>query len=209
MKNALGVCLVALALIGGCASRQVQIEAPPDDSRALADDSAGAEAERHDTVPLGEAAPDPAEFRIERNGWIKVDVKDELQASAKLRRRAVEFDAIVMSLSTNSVTFKMPATSLEKLLKEIENTDKWEIEELDFSAWDRTGEYWSLEARIESTRAVRARIMDMIERAQDLNTLFMLEGKLEPVQTKLDQLEGTKRDIGLKAGRVDVKVIFD
>ncbi|MCC7508333.1 MAG: DUF4349 domain-containing protein [Planctomycetes bacterium] len=209
MKNALGVGLVALVLLGGCASRQVPHETPPPDSRTMADDSGGAAAERADTVPLGEAAPDPAEFRIERSGWIKVDVKDELQASAKLRRRALEFDAIVMSLSTNSVTFKMPATSLEKLLKEIENTDKWEIEELDFSAWDRTGEYWSLEARIESTRAVRARIMDMIERAQDLNTLFMLEGKLEPVQTKLDQLEGTKRDISLKAGRVDVKVIFD
>ncbi len=208
MKNALGVCLVALGMLGGCASRQVH-DLPPEDLRVMSDNAAGSTAERTDTVPLGEAAPDPAEFRIERSGWIKVDVKDELQASAKLRRRASEFDAIVMSLSTNSVTFKMPAGSLEKLLKEIENTDKWEIEELDFSAWDRTGEYWSLEARIESTRAVRARIMDMIERAQDLNTLFMLEGKLEPVQTKLDQLEGTKRDIGLKAGRVDVKVILD
>jgi hypothetical protein len=207
MRNAsVGVCVAVLALVAGCASQQT-IDEP---ARGLAaQDAAKSGAETRDNVPLREAAPDPVELRIERAGWIRVDVPDEMPAAAMLRRRATDFEAVVMAFSTNSVTFKMPATQIEKLLKEIENTEKWEIDEFDFSAWDRTGEYWSLEARIESTAAVRARMLELLKRADDIDMLLKLESRLEGVQQKLDQLEGTKRDIGLKAGRVEVRITFD
>ncbi|MBX3461083.1 MAG: DUF4349 domain-containing protein [Planctomycetes bacterium] len=199
MKNALCACLFALALAGCQAARPAK----------PGDDSASRLVDRTDAVPVVEARPDPAEYRIQRQGVVVVRAKDEQEAATTLRRRAAEFDAIVMSMSTTSVTFKMPATKIEPLLQHLENTPKWDIKRLDFSALDRTGEYWSLEARIESTRAVRGRIMDMIERAGDINTLFSLEAKLEPVQQRLDQIEGTKRDVALKAGRVDVRIDFE
>jgi hypothetical protein len=148
-------------------------------------------------------------MRIQRQGWIRVDAGEEMLAAAALRRRAADFEAIVMAFSTESVTFKMPSAQLEKLLKEIENTKGWEIDEFDFSAWDRTGEFWSLEARIESTTAVRERMLELIKRADDIDTLLKLETRVEGVQKKLDELEGTKREIALKAGRVDVKISFE
>jgi DNA repair exonuclease SbcCD ATPase subunit len=206
MRIAIGAAALLLTLAACQSTRPVSGDSAPADepSRAYAD-----AAERRDDVALQEAAPEPAEMRIQRQGWIRVDVPDEMPAAAMLRRRAADFEAIVMAFSTNTVTLKMPATQLEKLLKELENTDRWEIDEFDFSAWDRTGEFWSLEARIESTTAVRDRMLELVKRADDIETLLKLESRLEGVQQRLDELQGTKREIELKAGRVDVKILFD
>jgi hypothetical protein len=206
MRNAIGVSVFVLIILSGCASVGTRSEPPPQAERAtVMQDSA----ERHDDIPLREATPEPADMRIQRQGWIRVDAGEEMLAAAALRRRAADFEAIVMAFSTESVTFKMPSAQLEKLLKEIENTKGWEIDEFDFSAWDRTGEFWSLEARIESTTAVRERMLELIKRADDIDTLLKLETRVEGVQKKLDELEGTKREIALKAGRVDVKISFE
>jgi hypothetical protein len=206
MRNAIGVSVFLFVFLSGCASVASRTEPPPPADRGMVAQDA---AERHDNVPLREATPEPSDMRIQRHGWIRVDAGEEMLAAAALRRRAADFEAIVMAFSTESVSFKMPSAQLEKLLKEIENTKGWEIDEFDFGALDRTGEFWSLEARIESTKAVRERMLELIKRADDIDMLLKLETRVEGVQKKLDELEGTKRDITLKAGRVDVRVIFD
>ncbi len=206
MRSAIGVSVFLLAILSGCGSIGARPEPPEHATRAAIQQDA---AERQDNVPLREATPEPSDMRIQRHGWIRVDAGEEMLAAAALRRRAADFEAIVMAFSTESVTFKLPSAQLEKLLKEIENTTGWEIDEFDFSAWDRTGEFWSLEARIESTTAVRERMLELIKRADDIDTLLKLETRLEGVQKRLDELEGTKREIGLKAGRVDVKITFE
>ncbi|MBZ0135703.1 MAG: DUF4349 domain-containing protein [Planctomycetes bacterium] len=156
-----------------------------------------------------EAPLEGADLRIERAGWIRVDAGEEMEASKRLRRLAPTFDATVMAFNSHSVTFKMPSAKLEMLLETIENTAGWEMDEFDFSAWDRTGEYFSTEARIESGNAVKARLMKLLETAQTMDEVLKIHTGLEEIQKQLDGFSGQLRDIQLKAGRVDVVILFD
>ncbi|MCF6227947.1 MAG: DUF4349 domain-containing protein [Planctomycetes bacterium] len=162
------------------------------------------------SVGLVEEAPlVDHDLRIERSGWIKVDVGEEMAASKRLRKAAKSLDAIVMAFNDRSVTLKMPSKNIETLMATLEAVDGWEIDEFDFSAWDRTGEYFSVSKRMESLTVVRTRLLQLIEKAEWLDDLLKLEKRLEEVQGQLDQFEGAKRRIELVAGRVDVRIIFD
>jgi hypothetical protein len=156
-----------------------------------------------------EAPLERSDLRIERSGWIRVDSGEEMTASKKLRRMAAQFNATVMSFNDHAVSFKMPSARLEDLLETIENAQGWEIDEFDFSAWDRTGEYYSVEARIASATAVKERLMKLLESASTLDDVLKIHNKLEDIQKQLDGFSGAMRDISLKAGRVEVAIIFD
>lgn len=158
---------------------------------------------------IEEAPMTDAELRIERNGWIKIDVGEEMLASKRIRAVAPKLDAIVMAFNDHSVTLKMPSKNIETLMATIEGVKNWEIDEFDFSAWDRTGEYFSVSKRMESLTAVRVRLLQLVEKAESLDDLLKLEKRLEEVQAQLDNFEGVKRQIEVVAGRVDVRLIFD
>ena len=206
------VCVVLRAGLAGCGSVGYVDEAPLEVDRAdvAADNSArGLSTEKQLEGPFREAPLEGAELRITRNGWINVDCGEEMKASNRLRKSAAKFDATVMSFNDHSVTFKMPSSRLDSLIDVIEGTEGWEIDEFDFSAWDRTGEFYSVEARIESTEAVKARMLKLLESAQTVNEVLDFSHRLEEIQTKLDGFETSIRDIKLHAGRVDVTVNFD
>lgn len=158
---------------------------------------------------LSEARLEPADMRIQRNGVIHVNSGDELEASTRLRRQSPSFEAIVMSFDTSSVTFKMPSSRIESLIDVIENEQSWQIDELDFTAWDRTGEYFSVEARIETQTAIKARLSALLESAGTVEDVLKIGGKIDEVQIKIDSLKTSLRDIKLHAGRVDVTIRFD
>lgn len=202
------LCVLSLSILSGCAMQQRAESSEPSVEMYRADVSNGGPAQ----VPnqgLTEAPLERAELRIERSGWIRVDSKNEMKASNKLRRMAAQFDATVMAFSDHAVSFKMPSAKIETLLETLENTEGWEIDEFDFSAWDRTGEFYSVEARIESTGAVKARLLKLLESAATIDEVLKIHGKLEAIQKELDGYNGVLRDIQLRAGRVDVAILFD
>lgn len=202
------LCVFSLAILSGCAMQQRAESSEPAIEMYRADVSNGGPSQVSNQG-LTEAPLERAELRIERSGWIRVDSKNEMQASSKLRRMAAQFDATVMSFNDHAVTFKMPSAKIETLLEVLENTEGWEIDEFDFSAWDRTGEFYSVEARIESTGAVKARLLKLLESAATMDDVLKIHSKLEAIQKELDGYQGALRDIQLRAGRVDVTVMFD
>ena len=208
------LCVLSLAILSGCATYPAmdhgEVEAMRHDVAAGQDNGGPAQVPSQARTSTATEAPlERAELRIQRAGWIRVDSKNEMQASNKLRRMAAQFDATVMSFSDRAVSFKMPSTKIETLLEVLENTEGWEVDEFDFSAWDRTGEFYSVEARIESTGAVKARLLKLLESAATMDEVLKIHGKLEAIQKELDGYQGALRDIQLRAGRVDVTVMFD
>lgn len=203
------VCCLLMAALTGCASSAGYMDAPLE---VYAENDATPEASTARAGLSGdfvEAPLEDAELRITRNGWIRVDCGEEMAASNRLRKAASKFEAIVMSFNDHSVTFKMPSSRLESLLDVIEGTEGWEIDEFDFSAWDRTGEFFSVEARIESTQAIKQRMLKLLESAQTVDEVLLIGQKIDGVQAQLDGFETSLRDIKLHAGRVDVTVSFD
>ncbi|MCA8913905.1 MAG: DUF4349 domain-containing protein [Planctomycetes bacterium] len=214
MKKPL-VCLLSLLVLSGCmraggGAIERDVEPSYDDSFVSRDTGGPAQVPNQASSGLATEAPlERADLRIERSGWIRVDSGDEMQASKKLRRMAGQFDATVMSFNDHAVSFKMPSAKLELLLEALEKTEGWEIDEFDFSAWDRTGEYFSVEARIASATAVKERLMKLLESAATLDDVLKIHNKLEDIQKQLDGFNGAMREIGLKAGRVEVAILFD
>jgi hypothetical protein len=216
MKRIL-LCLLAVTMLGACASAQherASDDGDADFTRASMDADTKPPVNTSQDIRgrmdgLAEAPLERADLHIQRSGWIRVNGGVEMKDSARLRRMAGDFEATVMSFNDRSVTFKMPSARLELLLAAIENTEGWEIDEFDFSAWDRTGEYYSVEARIESAKLVKDRLLKLLEAAATLDDVLKIHNKLEDIQKQLDALEGTLRDVKLHAGRVDVVILFD
>jgi hypothetical protein len=128
--------------------------------------------------------------------------------SGELRKNAASFDAIVMAFSDRAVAYRMPSAKLEALLKWLGEQDPKlvELDSFDFSALDRTGEFFSVEARLEAVKAARARTMELLKIAQDLPEIERIEAKLEAQQTRIDGYETALFDIKLRAGRVEVRI---
>ena len=216
-------CAVLTLLVAGCVATRADSNGPAhvpeqasmDVDNATVDKSASRRTDagiffNQDTRGrFAEAPLDSAGLRIERAGWIRVDASEEMEASKRLRRMAPTFEATVMAFNSTSVSFKMPSSKLEQLLDTIEKTEGWEIDEFDFSAWDRTGEYYSVEARIESAKLVKERLQKLLESAATLEDVLKIHAKLEEIQSTLDGFSGQMRDITLKAGRVEVMIMFD
>jgi hypothetical protein len=217
--NRILLCLLAATLLGACQSTQPKREVDHTDAAENDVDTSFRASTKGDGAPvnanediragLTEAPLERADLRIQRNGWIRVNGGVEMKDSARLRRMAGDFEATVMAFNDNSVTIKMPSARLESLLEVIEKTEGWEIDEFDFSAWDRTGEYYSVEARIVSAKLVKDRLLKLLEAAATLDEVLKIHNKLEDIQKQLDTLEGTLRDVALHAGRVDVVVLFE
>lgn len=207
----LALCAIAIAL-AGCGVTAARID---DSGITTTEMQPRSEMPQQQPVPrldsdkLVEAALEPAELRIQREGKVRVDAPDPQAAATRLRRMIPELDGVLMHFKTRSVSFKMPSSKLESLLQKIENMPGCEIDELDFSAFDRSAEYYGLKPRHEASVAIRDRLLKLIPEAPNAHELSSLKAQLEQIQTELDRSETQLRDIALKAGRVDVTVTFD
>lgn len=200
--------VLALMMLAGCSS------APFVEQRALEPDSVPTEPQEPGpsapTAPgdLKEAPLEAAELRIQRAGVIELDVRDDLKFSLELLKHAGKFDAVVMSFSHTEVSLRMPSARLMPLLEWLSAQDARNVElaGFDFTALDRSGEYFSLEARLEAASAVRDRTLTLLRDAGTAAAVSELESRLEAAQQKLDALQSTLHDIRARAGRVEVCV---
>ncbi|MBE7491161.1 MAG: DUF4349 domain-containing protein [Planctomycetes bacterium] len=214
------VAVLVVLVLGGCAvaSAPEEVRAPLPDS-AYAGLSARQETAKAQQPPtdgppvqgpgkVEEAPLEPAELRIQRAGVITLAVKHELKFALELLKHAGKFDALVMAFSNTEVTWRMPSARINALLEWLAGQDPKlvEIDAFDFSALDRTAEFYSLEGRIEAARSAYNRTLELLKAAPNSHELGQLEARLEQLQKKLDGFETTLRDIKLNAGRVELKL---
>lgn len=218
----IAVAALVAALTAGCAvaSAPEDIHSPPPDSNygGLSAREGAVKSQPQpkaaDTPPvvapgkLEESPLEPTELRIQRAGVITLDVKNDMKFALELIKHAGKFDALVMAFSNTEVSYRMPSAKLNALLEWLAGQDPKlvEISAFDFSALDRTGEFFSLEGRVEVARTAYNRTLELLKTAPNSHELNQLEAKLEQLQTRLDGYETTLRDIKLNAGRVEVKL---
>lgn len=200
--------VVLAALISGCESQQVyDLEAPHDNTAGRAEP---------ETIPVqagiaAEAPLETADLRIARAGVIRLDVKEQMKFSSTLRTSAAKFEAVVMSFSNSMVEYRMPSAKLDALLQWLGEQDpkQVELDSYDFSAFDRTTEFYSVEGRLEAAKAARSRAMELLKLANTIAEMERIEARIEQQQARIDQFEATIHDIKLRAGRVDVRIMMD
>ncbi len=160
-----------------------------------------------DGGPITEAPLESAELRIQRSGRIQICVKGkEIRASREIRKAALHFDAIVMAFKDNEVNLRMASSKLDLFIDFLDSQAGFEVEEYDFSAFDRTMEHFSIEERMERAQASDDKLRELQKQAPSLSELERIEKRLEESRRLLEALRTAQLDMKLHAGRVDIKV---
>jgi hypothetical protein len=160
-----------------------------------------------DGGPMREAPLESGELLIQRQGRIEISVKGkEIKVSREIRRAATKFNGVVMSFKHDEVNLKMPSALLDAFIDYLDNQDSIDVEEYDFSAFDRTMEHYSVTEHLERAQATYDKLRELEKTAPSLSELERINAKLTEQDKLLRTLKTQKLDLDLHAGRVDVKV---
>lgn len=152
---------------------------------------------------------DTEQERIHRAGWIKLDVKKAIRYATELRRLAANFQATVTSFKSNEVTWKMPASNLETLLAYFEKREDTELLGYDFRQYDRTGDFYAIDARSKTLTFMREYLLKLAEKAEKLEDLLKVQEALEQNMVNLDRLNAAAKEIERRAGKVEVRIVLE
>lgn len=205
--------LLAGLLFSGCAamSAPAEMRVDPDNAAVEHDNTPAAHPAPSqpfdDGGPIREAPLEPAELRIQRQGRIEISVKGkEIRVSREIRRAAAKFNGVVMSFKHDEVHLKMPSSLLDAFIDYLDSQDSIDVEEYDFSAFDRTMEHYSITEHLERTQATYDKLRELEKTAPSLNELERINVRLAEHEKLLRSLKTQKLDLDLHVGRVDLKV---
>lgn len=161
----------------------------------------------YDTA-LGNQVGDEQE-RVHRAGWIKLDVKKAIKFSGELRKLATGFGATVTAFKSNEVSWKMPGAKLETVIAYFEKREDVELLGYDFRQYDRTGEFYAIEARIKTATLMRDLLLKLADKADKVEDLLKVQAALEYNMSALDGLNAMLKDIERKAGLVELRIVLE
>jgi hypothetical protein len=147
--------------------------------------------------------------RIQRAGWIKLDVKKAIRFSAELRKLAAKFGAVVTSFKDNEVVWKMSGSKLESLIDYFDLLKDTEVLGYDFRSYDRTGDFYAVEARIKTAQTMLERLNKLAEKADKVEDLIKISEAIEHNMTRIDGLNAMLKDIERRAGTVEVRIVLE
>lgn len=147
--------------------------------------------------------------KILRAGWIKLDVKTAIKFSSELRKIAGRFGATVSSFKDNEVLWKMPATKLEALIEYFDVREDVEVLGYDFRSYDRTGDFYDVEARIKSAQTMLDRLNKLAEKAEKVEDLIKISEAIEKCMSRIDSLNAMLKEIERRAGTLEVRIVLE
>jgi hypothetical protein len=89
---------------------------------------------------------------------------------------------------TASVTIRVPSTNYQSAVDELRRLG--EVREESSNANDVTEEYTDLESRMRHLRATEAQYLEFLTEAEDINTVLMLQDRLNAVRLEIEQIQG-------------------
>jgi hypothetical protein len=93
---------------------------------------------------------------------------------------------------SGDITIRVPADSLDATLNEIEALAH-EVKNRQLSGQDVTAEYTDTQSQLRNLRASQARLLDIMEKAENLEDVAAIESQLRQVEGEIEMLEGQIR----------------
>ncbi|GAA2965017.1 DUF4349 domain-containing protein [Streptomyces enissocaesilis] len=196
--------LTASLALGGCGAS----DSGADGSKSAADAPAGGQAERApgDGVAADSGAKGPARgagakkpqlagTHVIRTATLSVEVADVTKALATARTAAENAGGVVGSETTerlddghvhSRIVLRVPQEEYGAVRKQLAGTG--ELLNLKAEDKDVTDQVVDVDSRIKSMRTSVARVRDMMDRADRISDVVMLEGELNTRQTELEAL---------------------
>jgi uncharacterized protein DUF4349 len=197
------VAVAVLLLIAGCSSQGAGASEQPAGGNALssapAEEPQGAGGETGGQPPRADFAP--IEQRIVKTGEVGLEVDDVATVLAQVRAMAVEVGGYVGGSQAGtldqsaSVTLRVPAERFDEVLTRLQELSDVEVISMSTREEDVTGQVVDLEARIRNLEASEASYRALLDRAERIEDILTIQGRLDEVRGQIEQLEGQLQQI--------------
>lgn len=143
----------------------------------------------------GEAWPSTAQKsgdrKVVHTATMTIEVKNSEDALSKISEMAKKYKGFILHSSLYSVKMKVEAGLLKDAVSEIEKLGK--LRAKDIEGTDVTDEYYDLKIRIETAANVRDRYLELLKKAENVETALQVETELERVNRELELLKGKQQ----------------
>jgi Domain of unknown function (DUF4349) len=194
------IVLLTLALAGcaqagsGDAGADIAAPAPQEGGEEPADGAASEGGGTGQDGATGEFAP--IEQRIVKTGEVGLVADNVMITVAQIRALAVELGGYVggsqagTAADTAVLTLRVPAEQFDELLTRLGELSDVEVVSASSREQDVTGQIVDLEARIRNLEASEASYRVLFDRAERIEDVITVQGRLDEVRGEIEQLEG-------------------
>jgi hypothetical protein len=178
----------------------------PESAGAPAPQFAKSEIADDEAAPPDAAEARPKSGRLVYTAHLTIavfQVQASLDAVAKL---AQEVGGYLMMRSDEQIQVRVPVAHFEATLESIAAIG--DILHREIRAEDVSDHYRDLEARLQSARALRARLESLLERAQSVEDALKIERELTRVTREIERAEAMFRDLSERIAYSTVTVTF-
>lgn len=143
--------------------------------------------------PAGDFAP--IEQRIVKTGEVGLEVDDVTVILAQVRALAAELGGYVGGSQAGtldqaaSVTLRVPAERFDELITRLQELSDVEVVSMSTREEDVTGQVVDLAARIRNLKASEASYRVLYDRAERIEDVLTVQGRLDEVRGQIEQLE--------------------
>ncbi|RFU67154.1 DUF4349 domain-containing protein [Bacillus sp. V59.32b] len=145
-----------------------------------------------------DSEPAATERKVIHNAELRLEVKNLEKHHVKLEDKVKQYGGYIVQSNVFSedqgylngtVIARVPEKSFQKFLSEAEATAAKVIER-NVRGEDVTEEYVDLESRLKSKKAVEARLLDFMQKAEKTEDLLKISGDLANVQEEIETIVG-------------------
>ena len=217
----LAVLFLLAAVLAACGS-QGDAMAPEEQAAADRDsgnDEAGgapapASSAGGDATGGGPAGPDgnaaPIEQRIIKTGEVALEVDNVAVVLARVRGMAVELGGYVGGSQAGtldesaSLTLRVPAARFDELLARLHEMEDVKVVSESTNEQDVTREIVDLEARIRNLEASEESYRVLLDRAERIDDVLVVQSRLDEVRGQIEQLNGQLQTV---EGQADLSTL--
>jgi len=131
------------------------------------------------------------ERKVKRSGNLSLKSSNLKKAAAEtqshLDRYQARFDSSSLSKKAYSAHIRVPSASLEPLVNDLSQMGR--VTHRRITMKDVTESYLDLQAALKNKRALRDRLRNLLNKAQQVEDILKIEQELSRVQTELDTME--------------------
>ncbi len=195
MKRWLGLGLVVILLLVGCAAREARQPAAntgaPADERSFAE--GGAAVGKSEASGTGDL-----ERMVIRNASLDLIVKDTLQTQTQIEKLVDEWEGYILSAEsynygegqvTINLTLRVPAEKFNDAMAQLRALAT-EVRHESVSSQDVTQEYVDLESRLRALEAKAKQLEQFMKEAQDTDAVLKVYEQLSATLAEIEQVKG-------------------
>ena len=191
-------CLGALAGLAGCATGPEPAHVRAADLSQTSFDTAA-------------SSPDSSERLLLRTASLRLEVSEPEPTAAAVVRLVESVGGYVENSNANErrvwMRVRLPARDLDAVMAEAASLG--EAKHRSVEASDVTDQVADLEARLRSDRALRERLVKLLERAESVEDVLAIEKELGRLQSKIEtmesRLERLRKDVAMSTLTVEIE----